>query len=309
MTHTTMPQRRGFTLIELLVVIAIIALLIGILLPVLSSARSTARQAVCGSNQRQLGIAHASYANDYDGSVIIAWQQGGPPASASIVSTFTDADNPAGVNIVSPVTELNTSGGASSSVSGGPYLQRSTWGLLGSITPRHSSWGLMIRDGDYIDGLDAAWCTDPPVVEGFGRAIDINDDQFGQDNFVADRFATSSSDVGIGSYHIRSEFYAAVQFPGADPQPKWMTTAAFEDNGSDRMMSSCPRYDQLTGTFGTDLVRAHGDRGINYGYFDGSVEVINTTEQGYATAAESPTLRSYYSYIDSRGDRLDLYDD
>jgi len=64
------PQRSsGFTLIELLVVISIIALLIGILLPVLGVARGTARDALCKSNQRQWGIAQATFTTENKGRV------------------------------------------------------------------------------------------------------------------------------------------------------------------------------------------------------------------------------------------------
>ncbi|MCS7253529.1 MAG: DUF1559 domain-containing protein [Armatimonadota bacterium] len=56
----------GFTLIELLVVIAIIAVLAAILFPVFARAREKARNAVCQSNLKQIGMAVLQYSQDYD---------------------------------------------------------------------------------------------------------------------------------------------------------------------------------------------------------------------------------------------------
>src|ERR1051325_6607166 len=58
--------RRGFTLIELLIVLTIIAILTGMIFPVFSRAREKARQTVCISNERQVGVAVAQYTQDYD---------------------------------------------------------------------------------------------------------------------------------------------------------------------------------------------------------------------------------------------------
>jgi prepilin-type N-terminal cleavage/methylation domain-containing protein len=61
-----MRKRTGFTLIELLVVIAIIAILAAILFPVFAQAREKARQSVCLSNFKQIGLGVMMYAQDYD---------------------------------------------------------------------------------------------------------------------------------------------------------------------------------------------------------------------------------------------------
>lgn len=59
-----MERRKGFTLIELLVVIAIIAILLAILMPGMRKVKEIARETVCRSNERSVGVAILMYLGD-----------------------------------------------------------------------------------------------------------------------------------------------------------------------------------------------------------------------------------------------------
>src|SRR5258708_8090875 len=65
-------RRHAFTIVELLAVVAVISTLAAILLPVLSLGRKKSYQSVCASNMRQISLASAAYAQDYDECLVPA---------------------------------------------------------------------------------------------------------------------------------------------------------------------------------------------------------------------------------------------
>lgn len=56
--------RRAFSLVDVLVTLAVVALLVGVLVPGLHQAKETTRRIVCASNERQIGLSIAMYADD-----------------------------------------------------------------------------------------------------------------------------------------------------------------------------------------------------------------------------------------------------
>lgn len=81
-----MNKSRAFTLIELLVVIAIIAILAAILFPVFAQAREKARQTMCLSNLKQIGLATLMYTEDYDECYPIAQEAVGPEGGSGLTA-------------------------------------------------------------------------------------------------------------------------------------------------------------------------------------------------------------------------------
>ena len=72
-------RKSAFTLIELLVVIAIIAILAAILFPVFAQARESAKNTVCLSQARQVGLTVHMYLADHDGTMPIFYAYNSQP--------------------------------------------------------------------------------------------------------------------------------------------------------------------------------------------------------------------------------------
>jgi len=60
-----LAERHGFTLIELLIVVAIISLLLSIMVPAYRAAKESARQTVCLTQLRAIGIAVEEYSTKF----------------------------------------------------------------------------------------------------------------------------------------------------------------------------------------------------------------------------------------------------
>lgn len=77
-------RRAGFTLVEVLIALVVVSVLLGVLLPSLSGVREHARRIVCGSNERQIGLAIQMWADQSQGylppSMLLGDPNGSPVA-------------------------------------------------------------------------------------------------------------------------------------------------------------------------------------------------------------------------------------
>jgi prepilin-type N-terminal cleavage/methylation domain-containing protein/prepilin-type processing-associated H-X9-DG protein len=152
--------KRAFTLIELLVVIAIIAILATILFPVFSQARESARQTVCASNMRQLGMAGRMYVTDYDDLWFPATTVGRPDASFSWAMPWIGYDNnnlPTGGDMTKPALHPPHPGLLD------PYIKSDSMKRCPSMP---SSWQTAFGLNEFNIYIPSAYYTTNPQANG-----------------------------------------------------------------------------------------------------------------------------------------------
>ena len=115
----TPSRRKAFTIVELLVVIAIIALLVSILLPAIGKARDQAKLTQSLSNLKNLGVAHASYAAEWNGRQFTLIDDN----MASMGPTLTSASKPMPPHgMVDCIPEINFGTATNADGTSGSYI-------------------------------------------------------------------------------------------------------------------------------------------------------------------------------------------
>jgi len=228
-------RRSGFTLIELLVVIAIIAILAAILFPVFAQAREKARQAMCQSNLKQIGLGYLMYAQDYDELGAPMWAKscldptGGQIANCA-PGVFTGTTwGTYWPDEIYPYVKLGKSRGANNAQ--GSKGNRGVFACptvdaflkdLGTAGWGSVSYGItqsyMHNDPPAREGQGGAFlCGQDPGAQGvgWGCAMGVNFPALGH---PADTIIFGEGQVGLGPYY-------SAEYPGATPPLEQEATA------------------------------------------------------------------------------------
>ena len=121
-------NRAAFTLIELLVVIAIIAILAAILFPVFALAKEAAKQTVCLSNARQIGLAISMYQGDNSDAQPIFYAYNSDP------SIYTPAQHKGTEALLLPYSKAKDLFKSPMDL-GGPYLANDPGLIASNVHP------------------------------------------------------------------------------------------------------------------------------------------------------------------------------
>jgi prepilin-type N-terminal cleavage/methylation domain-containing protein len=206
----------GFSLVELLVVIAIVAVLVSMVIPALSGAREVARDALCKSNQRQLGIAGVNYRNDFGVYLPSFQSQTDDPMINSDGGASTSG------RLGSSGQGLLHSGGYIS-IPLGLYSSSATSSRAGALEAARRSTVSLCPSGKYYGPPQApmamAYIIFPESADGLDAITRT------QDGYDVSRAGTTIKDGAydpltayIQSYSMNDRFSVLITVPGATPR-------------------------------------------------------------------------------------------
>jgi prepilin-type N-terminal cleavage/methylation domain-containing protein/prepilin-type processing-associated H-X9-DG protein len=311
-------SRRGFTLIELLVVIAIIAILAAILFPVFAQAREKARQAMCQSNLKQIGLAYLMYAQDYDEIGAPMWAKSclnpdGSQKANCAPGVFTGVTW--GTYWPDEIYPYVKTGKATNATGGkgnrGVFSCPTVETFVGQIGGPTSGWGSVSY------GITQSYMhNDPPAREGQGGSFLCGQDAGAQGvgwgcaqgvNFPAvghpaDTIIFGEGHVGLGPYY-NAEYpgvtppldQEAQAYPAMDGwpagysanRPIWQSRQSDADAGEIAWGIKTEDGNDCFGTTGycQDRVYRRHSNGANYLFGDGHVKFFRKTTMKQWTAS------------------------
>ncbi len=311
MSHHKRRFAQGFTLIELLVVIAIIAILAAILFPVFQKVRENARRTTCTSNMKQFALSILMYAGDNDEGLMPATVDSwciGPKAVAM---------NP---GLVGKPTISGTQGR-------GPHVFLAGYGASTGMyaCPDDSGIGSLSQN---LPGQDATGASDlhgsltnmqgATFADAYGHSYKFTKENYSMQNCVASGSTTNCSG-GVQLTNKNDLLVALGPQAGTDalgnPQftistanpalpPSVMMLSYFSNPAMSKIMKDqnnpwdAPFTTKVGGVATPNGQSVWHSGGGNWGFMDGHVKFIVSTDKTGAKQANATTINEVNRFCD-----------